>query len=239
MYVKHEPCPRCNSRNNLGVYADGHKWCFGCGYYVPNRESLSSRVSKRSEPAYEDSIEHLPRDISYDLPEQPTRWIKQYGITEAEITDSRICWSEASQQLIFPIYGGETGIIAWQARNFEPTQLANRKYYSVGKMDEILHIIGNHNDGQIVLTEDVVSAIKVSRHTNAMPIFGAHVSSNRLNRLIRRFSKLVVWLDYDKRLEARKAILRALQHGFEAKAIHTELDPKELSDKEIISLLEK
>jgi hypothetical protein len=241
MYVRHTNCPRCGSRDNLGVYADGHSWCFGCGHYIPSVETLGDRASKISrakEIAYEDSIEPMPRDISYDLPEQPTRWLKQYGITETEIKNNRICWSTTTSQLIFPIYGGDSGVIAWQARNFNADKALKRKYYSVGKMDEILHIIGNHQDETIILTEDIVSAIKVSRHMNAMPIFGAHISSNRLNRLIRRFNKLVVWLDYDKAVEARKAVLRALQYGFEAKTIHTELDPKELSDKEIRKQLE-
>ena len=34
-FVKHEPCPQCQSRNNLARYSDGHGWCFGCGYREP------------------------------------------------------------------------------------------------------------------------------------------------------------------------------------------------------------
>lgn len=32
-FVRHEPCPECGSRNNLGRYTDGHGHCYGCGYY--------------------------------------------------------------------------------------------------------------------------------------------------------------------------------------------------------------
>lgn len=31
--LRHEPCPSCGSRDNLGRYTDGHGYCFGCGYY--------------------------------------------------------------------------------------------------------------------------------------------------------------------------------------------------------------
>lgn len=32
-FVRHEPCLNCGSRNNLGVFSDGHKFCFGCRHY--------------------------------------------------------------------------------------------------------------------------------------------------------------------------------------------------------------
>jgi hypothetical protein len=31
--IRHEPCPHCGSRDNLGRYDDGHGYCFGCGAY--------------------------------------------------------------------------------------------------------------------------------------------------------------------------------------------------------------
>ncbi len=30
IFVQHEPCPKCGSRDNLARYSDGHAWCFGC-----------------------------------------------------------------------------------------------------------------------------------------------------------------------------------------------------------------
>lgn len=31
--LRHEPCPSCGSKDNLGRYSDGHGFCFGCGYH--------------------------------------------------------------------------------------------------------------------------------------------------------------------------------------------------------------
>lgn len=242
MYVKHEPCPRCGSKDNLGVYKDGHKWCFGCRYYVPPTDTLEGRVARfrplTEDINYEATITPIPIDASTLLSQRSLEWIKGYGISDAELEQHRILYSEEKDQLIFPIYG-ESGIVAWQARNFNPERLAKGKYYSVGNFDSIEVQFGDFDNEEIVLTEDYISALKVSRHTNASPIFGAHISNNRLNRFIRRFKYLAVWLDYDKAVEARKATLRALQHGFEARSIHTQLDPKELSDKDIQRYLER
>ena len=32
-FRRHESCPSCGSRDNLGRYSDGPGYCFGCGYY--------------------------------------------------------------------------------------------------------------------------------------------------------------------------------------------------------------
>ena len=31
-FLRHEPCPKCGSKDNLARYED-HGFCFGCGYY--------------------------------------------------------------------------------------------------------------------------------------------------------------------------------------------------------------
>lgn len=32
-FLRHEPCPKCGSKDNLGRFSDGHGHCFGCGHY--------------------------------------------------------------------------------------------------------------------------------------------------------------------------------------------------------------
>lgn len=34
-FLRHVPCANCGSRDNAGIYSDGHTWCFGCGAYGP------------------------------------------------------------------------------------------------------------------------------------------------------------------------------------------------------------
>ncbi len=33
VFLRHESCPNCGSRNNLARYSDGHAHCFGCGHF--------------------------------------------------------------------------------------------------------------------------------------------------------------------------------------------------------------
>lgn len=253
-HVTHGPCPRCGSRDNLATYADGHQWCFGCKYHVPAPDTLKSRVEKRNENSNYvgvDGCPPLPKDASPVLGVQGLRWLKSYGITDDEIRANRILWSDERRQLVFPVFGQDgEGIIMWQARNFEPEAAAKLKYFTAGKLETVLHVIGGllragGSSGTggpsrtIVLTEDLLSSIKVGRHAPATPLWGSNISETRLNQLRRDFNKVVVWLDYDKRIAARSSFKAVQRLGMEFGCIVTERDPKELSDAEILAELEK
>src|SRR3954464_1138554 len=45
--IRHEPCPACGSRDNLGRYSDGHGHCFGCGHYDPGGSHAATVVGVR------------------------------------------------------------------------------------------------------------------------------------------------------------------------------------------------
>ena len=257
-HVTHGPCPKCGSRDNLATYPDGHQWCFGgCGLVTRALDDLRSRVEKRNEQrnqyASVANCPAIPKDCTPQLGSEGLRWIKSYGITDEELKRNTILWSDQRRQLVLPIFGknGE-GIVAWQARNFEPEAAAKRKYYNAGSPDTTLHVVRctephrTDSSGElqssprlaIVLTEDLISAIKVARYCDASPIFGSNVSEARLNVLREHYKEVLVWLDYDKRKEARGAVNRALRVGLSSRAITTKLDPKELSDQEIIKELQ-
>lgn len=48
IYLHHEPCPQCGSTDNLGVYSDGHKFCFGCRHYERATDSPATRKTNGS-----------------------------------------------------------------------------------------------------------------------------------------------------------------------------------------------
>lgn len=45
-FLRHEPCPKCGSRNNLARYTDGHAHCFGCSHYEYPTDYVSIRKEK-------------------------------------------------------------------------------------------------------------------------------------------------------------------------------------------------
>ena len=46
-FLYHEPCPSCGSKDNLGRYADGHGYCFGCQYYEHGDGEAGAQETRR------------------------------------------------------------------------------------------------------------------------------------------------------------------------------------------------
>lgn len=52
VFVRHEPCPECGSKDNLARYSDGHATCFGCGYYEHADDEFSQSLPKPKEKTF-------------------------------------------------------------------------------------------------------------------------------------------------------------------------------------------
>ena len=235
-FLRHEACPNCKSSDALAVFDDGHKWCFSCNHYEPGEQSISD-VRKRFDdrnPQANDTF--LPADFDFNIPQEGIDWLRKYGMLHKEIINNRFGWSQdgiilknknirIAPMLVFPIYDEVGHLLMWQGRNFGKE---GPKYITRGAKD-VLHILGQHIESDtIVLTEDLLSAIKVSRIAPAMPLWGSFMSLELARRLSSRFSKAVLWLDKDKAQEAAKQAANA-SHIFEkgCSSIRTERDPKE------------
>ena len=46
-FLRHEPCPKCNSKDNLARYTDGHAFCFGCEYYEHGDGTASDKETSK------------------------------------------------------------------------------------------------------------------------------------------------------------------------------------------------
>lgn len=237
-FSHHEPCQACGSKDNLGVWKDGHKWCFGCGFYFPAESSLaieeiqhSLQNDKKRRGSGRRNYIDLPFDFSSAIPAQALNWLNQYGLTKGEIRGNNLGWSQSVKRLIFPIYDSYGNLLLWQGRDFsgEPKR---QKYYNEGYPEKVLHPIGNDVD-TVVLCEDMVSAIKIGRVSTGMCLFGSELSYPRIHKLKGRFNKLFIWLDNDK---ARRAVTfseRARPWFESVQVIVTPKDPKEYSTEEI------
>lgn len=238
-FVKHEPCYNCGSKNNVGVWSDGSKYCFGCRWKL-SHHSLSIKDLKQQLDYQEKQKDKkyanlsLPSDFSYNLPPTPLAWLKKYGLTDKEIYQHRFGWSQERGILIYPAFDSYGNLLLYQGRVFtHPNPL---KYDSRGNMDSVDCIFGT-SDNCIVCTEDVVSAIKVSRLLTSICLFGSILSINRIRRLSDRFKRLVIWLDKDKQQYALKARFRAMPYFDNVSVIVTDLDPKEYKDYELKTTL--
>lgn len=188
----------------------------------------------------------LPPDCDTYIPAVARVWLGKYAITEYEIVSNKLLWSEYWQQLIFPYFDKYMNLCAWQGRSFE-AEGANKhgnargrsKWFSQGNLKTLYHILPiKETYDQVVLVEDVVSAIKVARIAPAMPIFGSQIGLERFKTLAERIKEVVIWLDPNMKkqmvTEARKAELM----GIGSRVVFSTLDPKEHSMEEIKEYLQ-
>lgn len=244
--IKHQQCPKCklngkdNSHDNMALYSDGHSYCYSCGYSsYPNK---TKNYGKTSTKTVQKSSLLLPEDCTTEYPEKPRNWIEQYELTETDLLLNNVLWSSSISRLIFPIYGNNFDVIAWQGRYFGDNLdiQKKQKWFGRGNLRDTFNILGTTRE-RLILCEDIVSAIKISNcNVMAMPLYGCIVGRERLKRLYTRFGgevEVSVWLDPDKRSEAIKESKLGLLCGLRVRTILSDKDPKEHSYEEIKEIL--
>ena len=235
-FLRHEPCDACGSSDAKGIFDDGHTYCWSCGKNTTSKNTTISQVENLVFSKNQDIKLNLPLDITKSIPKLPYQWLKRYGVTFYEIEKAQLLWSANTQMLIFPFYGEENEILCWQGRYF-PARVP--KVFTRGYPDTHILYYPNNDDNYdtIVVVEDCVSALKVSRHIASAPILGSSLSLNKAIRLSKVFSKLVIWLDADKYATAVKTADKYRVLFDEVKVIYTESDPKEYNTQQIEDFL--
>lgn len=225
-FVKHIPCPNCGSKDNRGLYSDGSEWCFGCNAW--KRPDIASWFSNK-ELEHFNKVVKLPDDAQGFLPKPAQDWLDKYHLTKEELRSLRPLYSQSKELLIFPVFAqGE--LLMYQGRYFGDNP-KHPKYLTYGSKD-VLHIL-NPGSSVCVLTEDVVSATKVSSITTAMPLWGSTIGLGLATRLTSRFKSVVLWLDMDKAEESLKSRSRLFPLFQGVYSIISPKDPKEYSHEEI------
>lgn len=243
--VRHTRCPRCakegrdRAGNNLAEYSDGHSYCFACHYYGHPPNSLK-RMQKRLYQ-FKESTDERYADLdtlctSYDLPPRVLSWLRRYHITDAEIRLHNFGWNESKSSLVMPVLDGER-IVHVTYRYFGDNP-DHPKYVTRGyKHNHFKHIFPPERSNIWVLCEDYISAIRVGRQVNSIPVFGSIAPHDLILRLASYKPTLRFWLDRDKAIEAIKQAARARQWISDCATIVTEKDPKEYTDAEIKHIL--
>jgi hypothetical protein len=238
-YLYHGPCPQCGSKDNRAFYSTGSSYCFGCRHYFPSKTSPYLVDRKVNDP---DDVPPLPDDADRSLGYQSVQWAGKYGLSTEELLTRGCLWSERKQQLIFPWYDDTGRLILWQSRNFSP--LAKSKALTYGKSKDVLPIYPGPGAsesripaGTLAIVEDPISAIKTARYVDSMPCLGSDIPTGKITRLARFYGLARVWLDGNMYPNAQRIARRLEMLGVETKAVWTDKDPKEHSDKEILDIL--
>lgn len=115
-FVKHTSCPKCMSRDNLGVWDDGHTYCFGCGYRT-SPTGMSMSVYRRLQVQMPNKG-LLEFHYAPAIPHKAMLWLKSYGITDEEIVKYDIGYDPDKQSLIFPFKDASGTILYASTRYF-------------------------------------------------------------------------------------------------------------------------
>jgi len=215
-----------------------HAFCFRCNESAFEGHGMMSiaRIQKlRTIKASPDGEVKLPTDYTLDVPSRHAVWYYKYGIGDSLAREYRIGWSDELQRIIIPVYQGDF-LVAVQMRAV-----------LTGHTPKYLNLGGKSIGGcmfysqpikpseTIIVTEDIMSAIKVGRVFNAVSIMGTTMTPARAMTLCSLTNKVIIWLDGDAAgiKGARRAEKQLGLYGIEARVIRTPKDPKDYSLQEI------
>jgi len=172
-------------------------------------------------------------------PEDVRRRLRAYGLSDRELVDNDIRYSAEMDGLYLTVFN-HLGPIGYTLRRFN---WDGPKYlFDISNSDgPAVHVPpATELRGTVVLTEDVLSAIKVSRHANAVACLGTSPSVTVLSWLIKTYSDFVIFFDDDNKIvKKQQRVLRNTLNNMGTCRIITGVgkDPKACSNAELKELL--
>jgi DNA primase len=208
--------------------------------FHPEAISLQDFVKRgEAENEYENRQHALPRDFTHDLPTSAELWLARAGIDPATWAAYGIGYSKRLDRAIIPVTrdGAIIGSIARRLGTSGPKYIENLPTSSVF---DSLH--GRSPKGEYdvdcVLTEDILSAIRVGRFVRSIALLGTGSSDAYVGGVLGFLGEaqsVGVWLDPDNAGQrATTKFVRALgMVGISTTHIKSLKDPKLHSDREI------
>ena len=189
-FVRHEPCPSCNSRDNLARYSDGHAYCFGCEYREPAVGEVNEfNNNKEKTDMIEGQVQALSkRQIDFDT-------AKFYNYQVGEYNGSPV--------QIAPYYDTNYLLVAQHIR------FPNKDFIWLGDMNGV-GLFGKHkwkgNQKMITITEGEIDAMSVSKvQGNKWPVVSVPSGAKSAKKFIKKeleylesFQNVVLMFDNDE-----------------------------------------
>lgn len=217
--------------------------CFRCnehGFESHGRRTIKDIMRHKAElEVRNSSVPFLPRDYSLNIPMDAAVWFMQYGISPELAQQYKIGWSEYFNRIVIPVYEDwdHTGpsLSAVQMRAINPND--KPKYLNPGgaAIRKALFWATTWDREVLVLTEDVLSAIKVGRKFDACSLLGTTMTDERAAKIAMHYDTVVLWLDGDKagRAGVKDAAKQLAFQGVKCYKVISERDPKTYTQSEI------
>lgn len=217
-------------------------YCFRCsddGFQPHPQPSLAERISRlravegAEQAAEADSRPPMPAEFNPSVwPLRARVWLYQAGLSNDRIHELGFYYNERLDRVVMPVLDGPN-VRYWQARGFDK----DRPKYLNPPIDKPLFKVGS--GPVLVLTEDMLSAVRVGEVTEAWSVLGTAADDTKIAAIIATGKPVRVWLDPDSAgLKGRRKLVSKLRaYGVDATAIKTAKDPKFYSSQEIRQLV--
>ena len=187
---------------------------------------------------------------SYRLPSDYTRvtrewssrgrtWVTRYGINEQEISRYSIGYSDYHRRIILPVYR-DGKLKGYQSRRIEEHD-DKPKYITRANEKPLFWTCDFTTITKwLVITEDILSAIKCARFHNSLALLTATSTDKIIEWIVNQgYNHFVIFLDNDNRQvkQAQIALKNRLSMLGKVKVIHADRDPKEHSNEELKRIL--
>lgn len=223
-FLRHEPCPKCNSKDNLARYTDGHGYCFGCQHYEHPADGPT-------EIAREQKEERVTDLIDYEITALPKR-----GLDEETCKKWRYgVGTYSGRPVQVANYCDSHGHVVAQKLRFP-----DKTFRWIGNQDKV-GLYGSHlwRDGgkMITIVEGEIDALSLSQCFNLKwPVVSVPHGAQSASKFI---AKNIEWLEsfesvvlcFDQDDQGRAAALEAAQQLSPGRAkIVTSLPSKDANE---------
>lgn len=227
-YINHRGCSAGDDtrkrlwlkRTKLGVMC----YCHNCGEKLFVKDNYTKSL-------FESNVEHVKNEILLDYTKNISKdgllWLFKYDLSLKEIEDYSIGYSPNLDRVILPIVTNGRWDY-WQARALSPGVYP--KYLNPKFMKSPFYS-QTEDLGNLVIVEDIISAIKVGRCMRACAILGSKIPEE-VYKVARRCKKVYLWLDPDMK-DKMNNIKTNLSMYTEITIVDSDKDPKEYSTDKI------
>lgn len=271
-FGQHRKIQHCAPDHSMRIEhnAQGYRgWCFRCketyfeAHGVLSLEELKQRRSDLDNLVNSKEIK-LPLDLTAEMPGYAAAWLLRAGIPLRIAEHYGIRYSPKLDRVVLPVYrNGALAAYTMRSVKEKPKYIERQVDEAViFSSDDALILDEGQRAGDgfdLVVTEDILSAIRVGRIKPARALLGTSVGTPKVYGLLAEFVssagkpyesvegsgiqthglRIGIWLDSDKagRVAARRLARRLELLGHSALRIKTDKDPKRYSNREIRSIL--
>lgn len=222
-------------------------YCHRCGpvgnekHGYRNLEELQ-RLRELNSLAQEPQSNELPKDFTTAIPKEQACWLFKAGITVHRAADCGIGWSPSLFRIVIPLYGDSGDLLYWQARAVRKGQVPKYTNPPIPKTN-LLYWVRPRDEregtSRVVVTEDILSAIRIGKHVTAASILGTKTSDSQAAQLS-EYARVDYWLDPDSAgVGGSIAGTRKMALLTSSGQIGNDcpVDPKNLPDRELREIL--